>query len=109
MLFNEEEYAAFSAAAERQRLSNGAYGAQVCMAHVRGLNSVEHEVMRDLLRSLMLTAVQVRKVGVLFNQVVARLNATGEQPERLVLYATAADRTLRKVDDLAARVRARLL
>ena len=108
MVFSEEEYAAFSTAARRQELSDGAYGAQICMAHVRGLDSVEQEAMRDLLRSLMLTAGQVRRVGVLFNQVVARLNASGERGEQLTLYAAAADRTLRKVDALAALVRARL-
>ncbi|WP_157963715.1 hypothetical protein [Actinocorallia populi] len=108
MRFNEEEYAAFSSAAERQGLSNGAYAAQVCMAHVRGLDSAEQEAMRDLLRALMLTTGQVRKVGVLFNQVVARLNATGEQAERFVVYAAAADRTLRRVDELTARVRTHL-
>jgi hypothetical protein len=106
--FDEEEYAAFSAAAKQQGLSHGAYGARVCMAHVRGLNSAEQETMRDLLRSLMLTAGQVRKVGALLNQGAARLNTTGERPEQLVLYAAAADRTLRKVDELAARLRVRL-
>ncbi|GAA2731537.1 hypothetical protein GCM10010439_47210 [Actinocorallia aurantiaca] len=108
MRFNEEEYAAFSSAAERQGLSKGAYAAQVCMTHVRGLDSVEQETMRDLLKALMLTTGQVRKIGVLFNQVVARLNATGEQAERFVVYAAAADRTLRRVDELTARVRAHL-
>lgn len=107
LLFSEEEYAAFAAAAARQGLAYGAYGAQVCMAHVRGLDSVEHEVMRELLKSLMLTAGHVRKVAVLLNQ-VARLRPTGHQPEQLVLYAAAADRTLRMVDEVAARVRARL-
>ena len=106
MRFSEDEYAAFASAARGQELSDGAYGAQVCMAHVQGLDSVEQEVMRDLLKTLMLTAVQVRKIGVLFDQAATKENTAGWQVERFVAYAVAADRTLRRVDELAARVRA---
>ncbi|WP_344457546.1 hypothetical protein [Actinocorallia aurantiaca] len=54
MRFNEEEYAAFPSAAERRGLSNGIYAAQACMAHVRDLDSVEQEALRDLLGALIL-------------------------------------------------------
>ncbi|WP_123667307.1 hypothetical protein [Actinocorallia herbida] len=108
MRLDDVEFEALGLAANRQDLSLGAYGAMVCMAHVRGLDSAEQEGLRDLLKGLVAASAQVRRVGVLFNQVVARLNATGEVHESLSAYGAAVTRTLSRVDDAVEHIRIRL-
>ncbi|MDL4770697.1 hypothetical protein [Actinomadura xylanilytica] len=104
---SDEEYAIVSAAAEREYLANGAYAALVVLAAARGSARPEHAVLRELLASVMHASGQVRRIGVNLNQSVAALHS-GELSARLEWYASAAARSVAKLDDLADEVRARL-
>ena len=73
----ETEFAALEEAAGRARLARGAYAAQVVLAYVNGRGTGPEAVGREALRELIAAAGLVRKIGVLLNQAVAKLNATG--------------------------------
>jgi hypothetical protein len=103
-----EEYETLSAAADNEGLALGAYAAQVSLAAARGVGWPEYAALRQLLGAVMQASGQARRIGVNFNQVVAALNSTGEFSDQLTLYAAAAARAVRKLDEVADEVRRRL-
>ncbi|GAA2614218.1 hypothetical protein SMC26_24110 [Actinomadura fulvescens] len=104
---SEEEYAVLSAAAERERLANGAFAAQAALAAARGTARPEYALLRESLIAVMHSAGQARRIGINFNQAVAALHS-GELSDQLRWYAEVSARTVGKLDDLAEEIRARL-
>jgi hypothetical protein len=84
------------------------FAARSMLAQASGLSSAEHLALRQLLLGLMQTGGQVRKVGVLLNQAVTVLNATGIAPQELLEHTAAVAHTAHYVDQVAAAVHARL-
>ena len=78
-----DEFAALEDAAGRAGLARGAYAAQVLLAHVTGNATGPEAPVREALRELVHAAGLVRKIGVLLNQAVTKLNATGQRPGEL--------------------------
>ena len=62
-------------------------------------------MLREALGELMRAAGLVRRIGVLLNQAVAKLNATGQRPGELVPCARVCLRRVDRLDDAAEQVR----
>ena len=62
-------------------------------------------MFREALGELMRASGLVRKIGVLLNQAVARLNATGQRPGELVPVAQACLRRVDRLDAAAEHLR----
>ena len=95
----EKEFAELEEAAGRARLAKGAYAAEAALSAARGTATEPDTVLREALGELMRAAGLVRRIGVLLNQAVAKLNATGQRPGEL---ANVAEACLRRVDHLDA-------
>jgi len=80
----EQEFAALDDAAKRTELARGAYAAQVVLAHVNGSGTGPEAPGREALLELVRAAGLVRKIGVLLNQAVTKLNATGARQELII-------------------------
>ena len=100
-----QEMAALEEAAGRARLARGAYAAQVVLAHVNGSGTGPEAPGREALLELVRAAGLVRKIGVLLNQAVAKLNATGQRPGDLLACAEACMRRVERLDAAAEQVR----
>ena len=100
-----DEFAALAEAAGRARLARGAYAAQVVHAHVNGGGTGPEAVDREALGELITAAGLVRKIGVLLNQAVAKLNATGQRSGDLLACAEACMRRVERLDAAAEQVR----
>jgi hypothetical protein len=102
---SDVEKEALEAAAGRSGLALGAFVVQA------GLDVAEHRaapvsaVQREALRELIRLAGLTRRIGVNFNQAVARLNATGESGPELEPAAAYCMRVVRQVDEAATLVR----
>ena len=101
----EAEFAALAEAAGRARLARGAYAAQVVLAHVNGGGTGPEAVDREALGELITAAGLVRKIGVLHNQAVTKLNATGRRSGDLLACAEACMRRVERLDAAAEQVR----
>lgn len=102
----EDEFADLDAAAARAGLAWGAYAAEAALSAARGTAAVAGgDGLRDVLAELLRAAGLVRRIGVNLNQAVARLNATGQPPGDLVLYAAESMRRSRSLDTVAEQVR----
>ena len=95
----EKEFAELEEAAGRAGLAKGAYAAEAALSAARGTAAEPDTVLREALVELMRAAGLVRRIGVLLNQAVAKLNATGQRPGEL---ANVAEACLRRVDHLDA-------
>ena len=95
----EKEFAELEEAAGRAGLAKGAYAAEAALSAARGAAAEPDTVLREALGELMRAAGLVRRIGVLLNQAVAKLNATGQRPGEL---ANVAEACLRRVDHLDA-------
>ena len=100
-----DEFAALAEAAGRARLARGAYAAQVVHAHVNGGGTGPEAVDREALGELIAAAGLVRKIGVLLNQAVTKLNATGQRSGDLLACAEACMRRVERLDAAAEQVR----
>ena len=100
-----QEMAALAEAAGRVRLARGAYAAQVVLAHVNGSGTGPEAVDREALGELITAAGLVRKIGVLLNQAVTKLNATGQRSGDLLACAEACMRRVERLDAAAEQVR----
>ena len=100
-----DEFAALAEAAGRARLARGAYAAQVVHAHVNGGGTGPEAVDREALGELITAAGLVRKIGVLLNQAVTKLNATGQRSGDLLTCAEACMRRVERLDAAAEQVR----
>ncbi|MFA1553571.1 hypothetical protein [Actinomadura chokoriensis] len=107
ILLSEDEHAAVSRAAERERLATAAWAAMTLLAAASGTPRAEHNEMREVLQAVMQARGQAQRIGVNLNQAVAALNS-GEVSSTIQWYARAAAQTVRKLDDLAEELRRRL-
>jgi len=101
----EEEFAELEQAASRAGLAKGAYAAEAALSAARGTAVQQDTVFREALGELMRASGLVRKIGVLLNQAVARLNATGQHPAELVPVAQACLRRVDRLDAAAEELR----
>jgi len=101
----ESEFADLTEAAGRARLARGAYAAQVVLTHVNGGGTGPEAVDREALGELITAAGLVRKIGVLLNQAVTKLNATGQRSGDLLACAEACMRRVERLDAAAEQVR----
>ena len=100
-----DEFAALAEAAGRARLARGAYAAQVVTTHVSGGGAGPEAPDREALGEMVTAAGLVRKIGVLLNQAVAKLNATGQRSGDLLACAEACMRRVERLDAAAEEVR----
>lgn len=101
----EEEFTELEQAAGRAGLAKGAYAAEAALSAARGTAVEPDTVFREALGELMRASGLVRKIGVLLNQAVARLNATGRYPAELVPVAQACLRRVDRLDAAAEQLR----
>ena len=101
----EEEFEEVSAAAARSGLARGAFAADVTLAAARGTQSKAGSPLREVLGDLMAAAGLVRRIGVNFNQAVAKLNAIGQRGEDLLPSAQFCMRVVQRLDAAAEQVR----
>lgn len=101
----EQEFAALEDAAGRVRLARGAYAAQVVLAHVNGSGTGPEAPGREALLEMVRAAGLVRKIGVLLNQAVTKLNATGQRSGDLLACASECMRRVERLDEAAEQVR----
>jgi hypothetical protein len=104
----ESEFADLTEAAGRARLARGAYAAQVVLTHVNGGGTGPEAVDREALGELITAAGLVRKIGVLLNQAVTKLNATGQRSSDLLACAMECMRRVERLDAAAEEVRGTL-
>jgi hypothetical protein len=101
----EEEFAELEQAAGRAGLAKGAFAAEAALSAARGTAVEPDTVFREALGELIRASGLVRKIGVLLNQAVARLNATGRYPAELVPVAQACLRRVDRLDAAAEQLR----
>lgn len=101
----EEEFTELEQAAGRAGLAKGAYAAEAALSAARGTAVEPDTVFREALGELMRASGLVRKIGVLLNQAVAKLNATGQYPAELVPAAQACLRRVERLDAAAEQLR----
>jgi hypothetical protein len=101
----EEEFAELEQAARRAGLAKGAYAAEATLSAARGTAVEPDTVFREAMGELMRASGLVRKIGVLLNQAVAKLNATGQYPAELVPVARACLRRVERLDAAAEHIR----
>jgi hypothetical protein len=103
----DQEFEDLTAAAMRSGLAKGAYAAEATLSVARGVASASF-TSREALGELVRAAGLVRRIGVNLNQVVAKLNATGQRSDDLPAYAAESMRRARKLDDAAEEIRRKL-
>jgi hypothetical protein len=101
----EEEFAELEQAAGRAGLAKGAFAAEAALSAARGTAVEPDTVFREALGELIRASGLVRKIGVLLNQAVARLNATGRYPAELIPVAQACLRRVDRLDAAAEQLR----
>jgi len=101
----EEEFAELEQAAGRAGLAKGAYAAEAALSAARGTAVEPDTVFREALGELIRASGLVRRIGVLLNQAVAKLNATGQHPDELVPVAQACLRRVERLDAAAEQLR----
>ena len=101
----DDEFAELEKAAGRAGLAKGAYAAAASMAAARGGVTAPGEPFREALGELVTASGLVRRIGVLLNQAVAKLNATGQRPGELDPCAQACLRRVERLDAAAEQVR----
>ena len=100
-----DEFAALEDAAGRAGLARGAYAAQVVLGHINGSGIGPEVPVREALREMVHAAGLAHKIGVLLNQAVAKLNATGQRPGELEQCARICMRRVANMDAAAEQVR----
>ena len=101
----EAEFAELEQAAGRAGLAKGAYAAEAALSAARGTAVEPDTVFREALGELIRASGLVRRIGVLLNQAVAKLNATGQHPDELVPVAQACLRRVERLDAAADQLR----
>ena len=104
----EKEFAELEEAAGRAGLAKGAYAAEAALSAARGTAAEPDTVLREALGELVRAAGLVRRIGVLLNQAVAKLNATGQRPGELVPVARACRSRVENLNDVAEHLRRRV-
>jgi len=101
----EAEFTELEQAAGRAGLAKGAYAAEAALSAARGTAVEPDTVFREALGELIRASGLVRRIGVLLNQAVAKLNATGQHPDELVPVAQACLRRVERLDAAAEQLR----
>jgi hypothetical protein len=101
----EADFAELEQAAKRAGLAKGAYAAEAALSAARGTAVEPDTLSREALGELIRAAGLVRRIGVLLNQAVAKLNATGQDPAELVPCAQACLRRVERLDAAAEQIR----
>ena len=101
----EADFAELEQAAKRAGLAKGAYAAEAALSAARGTAVEPDTVFREALGELMRASGLVRRIGVLLNQAVAKLNATGQHPAELVPVAQVCLRRVERLDAAAEQLR----
>lgn len=101
----EAEFAELEQAAGRAGLAKGAYAAEAALAAARGTVTEPGAPLREALAELITASGLVRRIGVLLNQSVAKLNATGQRPAELAPCAQACLRRVERLDAAADQIR----
>jgi hypothetical protein len=101
----EAEFAELEQAAGRAGLAKGAYAAEAALSAARGTAVEPDTVFREALGELIRASGLVRRIGVLLNQAVMKLNATGQRPDELVPVAQACMRRVERLDAAAEQLR----
>ena len=102
---SEQEHATVKEAASRAGLAKGAYAAEATLASARGFAAEPDTGFREALEELTHASQLVRKIGVLLNQAVAKLHATGQAPGELGPCAQTCMRRVERLDQAAEQVR----
>ena len=105
----DAEYAEVSAAARQAGLARGAYAAEATLAVARGEIATPDAPLRDAFHALDRAALLVRRIGVNFNQAVAKLNATGQWSGGLVPYAEESVRRSARLEAAGEDLRKQFL
>jgi len=101
----EAEFTELEQAAGRAGLAKGAYAAEAALSAARGTAVEPDTVFREALGELIRASGLVRRIGVLLNQAVAKLNATGQHPDELVPVAQACLHRVERLDAAAEQLR----
>ena len=101
----EEEFGELTEAAGRARMARAAYAAEAALSAARGTAAEPDAQLREALGEVMRAAGLVRRIGVLLNQAVAKLNATGQRPGELDECARICVRRVASMDAAAEEVR----
>jgi hypothetical protein len=105
LALTEDEFAELEKAAERAGLAKGAFAAEAALAAARGGITMPGEPFREALGELVTASGLVRRIGVLLNQAVSKLNATGQRPGELEPCAQACLRRVERLDAAAEQLR----
>ena len=101
----EAEFAELEQAAGRAGLAKGAYAAEAALSAARGTAVEPDTVFREALGELIRASGLVRRIGVLLNQAVMKLNATGQRPDELIPVVQACLRRVERLDAAAEQLR----
>jgi uncharacterized protein (DUF1778 family) len=96
------------AGAAREGLSRSAFIVKACLARARGDTTLADLVLRGLYEELKDTVRQVNMIGVNFNQVAKRVNATGRHSADIGAYAAFMFKAIRRLDEVVVAVWAHL-
>ena len=102
---SEEEWAVLIQAAARDGAALAAYVATAATGVARGEVTPIPASTADALRELAEARRQVQRFGVLVNQAVARLHATGTVPASLEPAVRVCAQAVNRLDDAAVRLR----
>ena len=107
--YNDDELTAVQCAAARNGLAVAAYLGRAGIDAATGTAIPSSRVQLDALQSLQDATEQVRMAGRLFNQAVARLNATGAAGPELRRYADNLARTVRALENVSIAAAKKIL
>lgn len=107
--YNDDELTTVQCAAARNGLAVAAYLGRAGIDAATGTAIPASRVQLDTLKSFQDATEQVRMAGRLFNQVVARLNATGTAGPELRRYADNLARTVRALENVSLAAAKKIL
>ncbi|SEG52529.1 hypothetical protein SAMN04489712_10637 [Thermomonospora echinospora] len=100
----DEDLAVISAGATREGLTRSAFVIKASLARARGDTTQTDPVLRDIHEELKDAARKANSIGVNFNQVVKKLNATGHPTGDIPAYSEAAFQAVRRLDAVAVKL-----
>jgi hypothetical protein len=105
----DSEYRELRDAAKGEGITISAFVADKSLAAARRVdNSPNAAVLREALNDLVNATTQLQKADTNFNQCVAALNSTGQQPGNLPQYARYTAAVIQRVDQAARLVLERI-
>jgi hypothetical protein len=106
--YDEQEFAALAAAAERARLTPGGFLAAAGLAAAGQGPAPSQSVDRELLAELLSLRAAIRRYAVSVNQAVALMHSTGQTPIWLPRAVAGAHRAVVSADAATQRVARRM-